>query len=79
MHYLTISVPQQNHTWLGNSIGPMMRSLLSAVEDFLEDQDEGFYTTGIQALRHRWKKCVDRRGEYVDNYRPHLVNSTIAS
>ena len=22
-------------------------------------------TTGIQALRHRWKKCVDRRGDYV--------------
>ena len=33
----------------------------SAVEDFFEDQDERLYTTGIQALQHRWKKSVDRR------------------
>ena len=26
--------------------------VISAVEDFLEDQDESFYTTGIQALQH---------------------------
>ena len=25
-------------------------------EDFFEDQDERFYTTGIQVLQHRWKK-----------------------
>ena len=38
---------------------------ISAVEDFFEDQDESFYTTGIQVLQHRWKKCVDGRGDYV--------------
>ena len=26
--------------------------VISAVEDFFEDQDESFYTTGIQALQH---------------------------
>ena len=36
--------------------------VISAVENFLEDQDESFYTTGIQALQHGWKKCVDRMG-----------------
>ena len=38
-------------------------SHISAVEDFFEGQDESFYmyTTGIQALQHRWKKCADRR------------------
>ena len=40
--------------------------VISAVEDFFEDQDESFYTTGIQALQHLWKKCVDRRGDYVE-------------
>ena len=43
-----------------------MTEVISAVEDFFEDQDERFYTTGIQALQNRWKKCVDRRGDYVE-------------
>ena len=40
--------------------------VISAVEDFFEDQDESFYTTGIQALQHWWKKCVDRWGDHVE-------------
>ncbi|XP_030588657.1 histone-lysine N-methyltransferase SETMAR-like [Archocentrus centrarchus] len=40
--------------------------VLSAVEDFFEGQVESFYTTGIQVLQHRWKKCVDRRGDFVE-------------
>ena len=42
--------------------------VITAVEDFFlfEDQDESFYTTGIKALQHQWKKGVDRRGDYVE-------------
>ncbi|XP_029653805.1 histone-lysine N-methyltransferase SETMAR-like [Octopus sinensis] len=40
--------------------------VVSAVEDFLEGQDENFYTTGIQALQHRCKKCMDRSGDYIE-------------
>ena len=54
----------QKNTWLRSSIGPN-DEVISAVEDFFEDQDESFYTIGIQALQHRWKKCVDRRGDYM--------------
>ena len=39
--------------------------VISTVEDFFEGQEENFYATGIRALQHRWKKCVDRRGDYV--------------
>ena len=36
-------------TWEGSSIGPMpFEEDISAVEDFFEDQDESFCTTGIQ-------------------------------
>ena len=42
--------------------------VISAVEDFFKDQDESFYAIGIQALQRRWKKCVDRRGDYVEKY-----------
>ena len=38
----------------------------SGVTSTIEDQDESFYTKGIQVLQHRWKKCVDRRGDYVE-------------
>ena len=40
--------------------------VIFAVEDFFEGQEENFYATGIQALQQRWKKCVDRRGDYVE-------------
>lgn len=40
--------------------------VISAVTDFFDDQEETFYKTGIQALQHRWQKCVDRKGDYVE-------------
>ena len=54
-------------TWKKHLAGKQYRTddeVISAVEDFLADQDESFYTTSIQALQHRWKKCVDPRGDY---------------
>ena len=36
--------------------------LITAVEEVFRDQDEGFYTTGIQGLQHRWRTCVDQKG-----------------
>ena len=27
-----------------------------------------FLTNEIQALQHQWKKCVDRKGDYVEKY-----------
>ena len=40
--------------------------VICAVEDFFECQDETFFSKGIQALQHRWNKCVERRGDYVE-------------
>ena len=31
-----------------------------------------FFTNGIQALQHWWKKCVDCKEDYVET-KPHLV------
>ena len=40
---------------------------ITAVEGFFEDQDDLiFYTTQIQALQQRWKKCMDRRRDYIE-------------
>ena len=40
--------------------------VISAAEDFFESEQENFYTSGIQALQHRWNKRVDRREDYVE-------------
>ena len=64
--------PTRKNTWLGSSIGPI-NDVISAVEDIFEDQDESFYTTGIQALQHQWKKCEDSRGEYVEKKNTHSL------
>ncbi|KAM9359101.1 uncharacterized protein gal3st2 [Symphorus nematophorus] len=47
------------HYWTDDEV-------ISAVEDFFDHQDDSFYTKGVEALQHRWKKCVDRRGDYVE-------------
>ena len=68
-HHLTIFC---SPTWKKNHLaGKQYRTddqVISAVEDFFENQDESFYmyTKGIQALQHWWEKCVDRRGDYVE-------------
>ena len=46
--------------------------VISAVEGFFGDR-ESVDTTGIQALQHRWKKCVDRRGDYMLKNKPLFV------
>ena len=71
---------KNTHTWLGSSIRPMMRSYMYLqLRTFSQDQDESFYTTGIQVLQHRWKKCVDRRGDYVEKINLIWSNSTFTS
>ena len=40
--------------------------VIAAREEFFKDKDEGFYTAGIQGLQHRWRKCVDRKGDFVE-------------
>ena len=38
--------------------------VIDAVDSYLEDQPKDFYCSGIEALRHRWKECVDSQGDY---------------
>jgi histone-lysine N-methyltransferase SETMAR len=40
--------------------------VISAVEYFLNSQNETFYEQGIQQLMHRWRKCVALQGAYVE-------------
>ena len=39
--------------------------VIDAVDSYLEDQPKDSSCSGIEALCHRWKKCVDSQGDYV--------------
>ena len=42
--------------------------VIAAVENFSRIMmSASVYTRGIQDLQHRWKKCVNRKGDYVEN------------
>ncbi|XP_071084262.1 histone-lysine N-methyltransferase SETMAR-like [Haliotis cracherodii] len=40
--------------------------LTTAVEAWLHEQPHGFYHSGLLALTHRWTKCIDLNGGYVE-------------
>jgi hypothetical protein len=40
--------------------------LKHSVRDELRRFSEELYTTGIQRLTQRWKKCVDSEGDFVE-------------
>ena len=40
--------------------------VIHAVDDFLNVQEKDFFKSGIEALKHRWQKCIDTEGDYVE-------------
>jgi len=40
--------------------------VIEAVEGYLDMQEEGFYSEGIRRLQHRWTKCVELQGGYIE-------------
>ena len=40
--------------------------VIHAVEEYLEAQDATFFRDGIAMLEHRWTKCIEVRGDYVE-------------
>ena len=44
---------------------PLIR-VIQAVEEFLEQQETDWYRKGLQKLEERWTKCIEVRGDYVE-------------
>jgi hypothetical protein len=42
--------------------------VLAAVRKWLASAGADFYERGIQALVHRWQKCITNGGDYVKKY-----------
>ena len=40
--------------------------IIDAVDEYLEDQSEGFYFEGISNLEKLWRKCIKAEGDYIE-------------
>ena len=40
--------------------------VIHAVDNFLNGQEKDFFKNGTEALKHRWQKCIDTEGDYVE-------------
>jgi histone-lysine N-methyltransferase SETMAR len=40
--------------------------VICAVEGYFNDLEGSSYSSGIEALEHRWEKCITLRGDYVE-------------
>ena len=40
--------------------------IIHVLDDFLNGQEKDFFKSGIEALKHRWQKCIDTEGDYVE-------------
>ena len=40
--------------------------VIHAVDDLLNSQEKDFFKSGTEALKHRWQKCIDTEGDYVE-------------
>jgi hypothetical protein len=39
---------------------------MEAINEFFEDQNSEFYFKGLNKLEHRWAKCIDLEGDYIE-------------
>ena len=46
--------------------GTHFHDVIHAVDDFLNGQEKDFFKSGNGALKHRWQKCIDTEGDYVE-------------
>lgn len=41
-------------------------SVIRAIDDWFDQLDKSFFLDGVKALEHRWEKCVELQGDYVE-------------
>ncbi|UYV75519.1 hypothetical protein LAZ67_13000470 [Cordylochernes scorpioides] len=49
--------------------------VIDAVTSFFESLETSFFLEGIKALEHRWKKCIDLKGDYEIDFLGYLITS----
>ncbi|KAL1454589.1 hypothetical protein WDU94_010809 [Cyamophila willieti] len=52
--------------WLGGKKFASNTDLIEAVNGYFEGLDQSSYAAGINRLEHRWTKCIELKGDYVE-------------
>ncbi|KZC13398.1 Histone-lysine N-methyltransferase SETMAR [Dufourea novaeangliae] len=52
--------------WLGGKRFANNEEVESAVDGYFEELDGSRYKQGIEAIEHRWEKCIELKGDYVE-------------
>ena len=52
--------------WLGGKRFMTDDEVIQAVNSYFEDLDKSLYYSGVTALEHRWVKCIELNGDYVE-------------
>lgn len=52
--------------WLGGERFANNEEMETAVDDYFAELNDFHYKQGIEVIEHRWEKCIDLRGDYVE-------------
>jgi hypothetical protein len=52
--------------WLGGKRFANNEEVQSAVDGYFAELDYCHYKQGIEAIEHRWEKCIKLKGDYVE-------------
>ena len=52
--------------WLGGKKFANNEEVESAVNGYFEELEVSHYKQGIEAIEHRWEKCIELNGSYVE-------------
>ena len=47
-------------------ISGLMMKVVTAIEEWVNGKDPGFFSSGLMALEHRWSKCITLEGNYIE-------------
>lgn len=40
--------------------------VIAAAEEYFAGQQKSYYTEGLKKLQHRWEKCIELKGDYIE-------------
>lgn len=52
--------------WLGGQRFSSYKEVITSIEIYFAEQDINYYLNGLKEWKHRWEKCIDLKGEYVE-------------
>ena len=52
--------------WLGGQIFANNEKVESAVNGYFKKLNGSHYKQGIETIEHRWEKCIELKGDYVE-------------